>query len=88
MFRGDTGMSQKKVDAYKKEKANREKLIKKEKRIFMIEKIIVLVVCVALVCWVGFSIYRKASDDKQQQVVDTQINLDALDDYIYSLDQE
>lgn len=88
MIRGDTGMSQKKVDAYKKQKANREKLIKKEKRIFMIEKIIVLAVCVALVCWVGFSIYRKASDDKQQQVVDTQINLDALDDYIYSLDQE
>ena len=81
-------MSQKKVDAYKKKKANREKLIKKEKRIFMIEKIIVLAVCVALVCWVGFSIYRKASDDKQQQVVDTQINLDALDNYITGLDQE
>lgn len=50
-------MSQKKVDAYKKEKANREQIIKKEKRILKLEKLLAVVVGLVLVCWVGFSIY-------------------------------
>ena len=36
-------MSQKKVDAYKAEKANREKIMKKEKLILTIEKLAALV---------------------------------------------
>ena len=35
-------MSQKKVDAYKAEKANREKIMKKEKRVLRLEKLIPL----------------------------------------------
>ena len=38
-------MSQKKVDAYKAEKANREKIMKKEKLILTIEKLAALVAC-------------------------------------------
>ena len=48
-------MSQKKVDAYKKEKTNREKLIKKEKRILMIEKLAGIAVCAAAVCSVSYT---------------------------------
>ena len=58
-------MSQKKVDAYKKEKANREKLIKKEKRILMLEKLAGIAVCVVAVCWIGFSVYDKSQEDKE-----------------------
>ena len=47
-------MSQKKVDAYKKEKANRSRIIKKEKRILMLEKIIGIAVCLLVVVWIGF----------------------------------
>ena len=42
-------MSQKKVDAYKAEKANREKLMKKEKLVLRLEKLAALVVCVVAV---------------------------------------
>ena len=43
-------MSQKKVDAYKAEKANREKIMKKEKLILTIEKLAALVACMVAVC--------------------------------------
>ena len=81
-------MSQKKVDAYKKEKANRSKTIKREKRILLIEKIVGLIVCVVLVCWVCFSFYSKATSNKTTEVIDTQVNMDALDDFIDGLTEE
>ena len=83
-------MSQKKVDAYKEQKANRKEIIKKEKRMLMIEKVIGLVVCVAAVCWVGYSVYDKVTDLSGQEVVqvDTVIDTAALDDYTASLDAE
>ena len=50
-------MSQKKVDAYKAEKANREKIMKREKLILNLEKLAALVVCIVAVCWIGYSVY-------------------------------
>lgn len=81
-------MSQKKVDAYKKEKANREKLIKKEKRILMLEKLVGIAVCAAVVCWIGFSVYSKAQDNKEVVVQETEIDTTALDEYLSSLNAE
>lgn len=81
-------MSQKKVDAYKKEKANREKLIKKEKRILMIEKLVALALCVVAVCWIGFSVYGKMNETKSQEVTETVLNTSALDDYVSGLSAE
>lgn len=78
-------MSQKKVDAYKKEKANREKLIKKEKRILMLEKLAGIAVCAAAVCWIGFSVYDKGQEDKETVVQETEIDTAALDEYLSSL---
>ena len=57
-------MSQKKVDAYKAEKANREKIMKKEKLILTIEKLAALVACMVAVCWL-FCLrkgYRRSGD--------------------------
>ena len=81
-------MSQKKVDAYKKEKANREKLIKKEKRILILEKLAGIAVCVVAVCWIGFSVYDKSQEDKETVVQETEIDTAALDEYLSSLTAE
>ncbi len=80
-------MSQKKVDAYKAYKANRKEIIKKEKRRAMVEKVIAALVCVVIVAWFGFSVYHKvtAPVEGETTVVDTQLNTEALDDYIYGL---
>ena len=45
-------MSQEKVDRYKKEKANREKIQKKEKRTLFLEKLAITVVGIAMVAWI------------------------------------
>ncbi len=81
-------MSQKKVDAYKKEKANREKLIKKEKRILMLEKLAGIAVCAVAVCWIGFSVYDKRQEDKETVVQETEMDTAALDEYLSSLTAE
>ena len=51
-------MSQAKVDRYKQEKKNRDKIIKKEKRQLAAMKAGVSVVAIALVAWVGVSVYH------------------------------
>lgn len=81
-------MSQKKVDAYKQEKANREKIIKKEKRILFLEKLAALVVCLAAVCWVGYSVYDKTVGQQEEVKTETVMDTSALDNYVSSLTQE
>ena len=51
----------------------------------LLEKLIAALVCLVLICWVGFSVYNKATAVDSQEVVDTQLNTSALDDYIYGL---
>ena len=75
-------MSQKKVDAYKEKKANREKIMKKEKRILMLEKVLAGVCCVAIVAWIGFSVYSKVNANKETVVVNTEMDTSALDNYL------
>ena len=78
-------MSQKKVDAYKKEKANRDKIIKREKRILLVEKTVGLLVCLAAVCWIGYSVYSKVTANQEVVVKDTVMDTSALDDYVSGL---
>ncbi len=86
-------MSQAKVDKYKKEKANRKQIMKREKRMLFLEKMLGVLVCVALVAWVGFSVYQKqtASDDTTTAEVEyTDVNITAISDfntYINSLSE-
>lgn len=82
-------MSQKKVDAYKEQKANRQKIMKKEKAMLRLEKLIALVVCIVAVVWVGYSVYDKTTEStstETEQIV-TEINTSALDNYYASLDE-
>jgi len=51
-------MSQQKVDRYKEEKANRKKNIKKQKVRGAFSRIIIALVALAIVVYLGFSVYR------------------------------
>jgi hypothetical protein len=77
-------MSQAKVEQYKKEKANRRKLMAKEKAKRRVAAVIGWVVVLAIVAWAGTSAYNiyENSRPEQSYVVDT----DALTDYLGTLD--
>ena len=83
-------MSQKKVDQYKEEKANRKQIIKKEKRIQRLEEIALSLIGILLVVWIGFSVYNTATTKKdvEETVVTTDLNVTALDDFMGTLDAE
>ncbi len=78
-------MSQKKVDAYKAQKANREKIMKKEKAVLRLEKLAAAVVCVVAVCWLGYSVYDKIVSVQDTVVTETVMDVTALDDYLTDL---
>ena len=78
-------MSQEKVDRYKKEKANRVKIQKKEKRVLFLEK------CAIAVGWIGYSAYNLAmrpDPNEEQEVVTTEMDVTALNDYLAGLSAE
>lgn len=63
-------MSQEKVDKYKKEKANRKKIIAKQKRIAFLEKSVFALVVIAFVAFIGGSVYFKWFDKKKDTVAE------------------
>ncbi len=84
-------MSQKKVDYYKEQKSNRRNIIKKEKRMQMIERIVGTIIGLVLVVWVGFSVYNKvtqAPEPEAGEKIETTINIDSISDYLNSLNAE
>lgn len=81
-------MSQKKVDAYKAEKANREKIMKKEKLILTLEKLAALVLCIVAVCWIGYSVYGKVTEGQEDVKAETVMDTSALDSYLNGLSSD
>lgn len=83
-------MSQAKVDRYKEEKRNREKLIRKEKREWMAVKAGMAAVAVALVAWVGISVYDgiNAPADPSEPLPSYTVNTSALDTFLGELEAE
>ena len=88
-------MSQAKVDRYKEEKRNRQQIMAKEKRQWMITKIVGGVVALALVVWAGFSVVStirgpkdQAADNTPVEVQEYTMDASALSDYISSLSAE
>ncbi len=75
-------MSQKKVDAYKAQKANREKIMKKEKLVLRLEKLAALAACIVAVCWIGYSVYGKVTEGQENVQVETVMDTSALDSYL------
>lgn len=76
-------MSQQKVDAYKKQKYNRKKQLQKEKRQRMIYSITGSIAAIAIVGWIGFSVYSRAQANKP--VTYAEVNMDAVNDYFTTL---
>lgn len=81
-------MSQKKVDYYKEQKANRKNIIKKEKRMRRIEQIVVGVVGILAACWICFSVYTKVTekDETATESVSTDLNITALEEFMNQVD--
>ena len=70
-------MSQAKVDRYKKEKANRKEMVKKEKMANSIRKAVAAVVAVALIGWAGYSAWN--AYDSYQPNESVEIDYTAID---------
>jgi len=79
-------MSQEKVDRYKQQKANRKEILKKEKRNRTLARIAGGVVCVALVGWVGWSVY--GSVNSSSATSQTEVDLNSIQDYLADLQDE
>lgn len=76
-------MSQAKVNKYKEEKANRKQTLKKQKRNRVLARIAAAVICLAIVGWIGYSVYdRQAKKDAAAQ---TAADLSAVQDYLSGL---
>lgn len=79
-------MSQAKVEKYKEEKANRKKILKREKRKHIASVICGWVVVLVLVGWAGRSLYVYHENNKTYDTI--YADLTAVDDYIDSLSAE
>ena len=78
-------MSQKKVDSYKTSKFNRSKTSRKEKLIDKLEILAWIVICVAMVGWIGFSAYAKVTAKEASTVKETVVDTSAIDNYVSGL---
>lgn len=78
-------MSQEKVNRYKEEKAKRKEILAKEKRKQAIAKVCAGVIALALVCWIGYSVYDMANRPDTSAV---ELDVTALDEYLSSMNSE
>lgn len=76
-------MSQEKVDRYKQEKANRKKIMKKEKAANAARKCVVGLAALLLVGWVGYSAYGTYKSNKPKESVE--IDYTALTEFSNNL---
>ncbi|MDO4439905.1 MAG: hypothetical protein Q4B74_02165 [Eubacteriales bacterium] len=78
-------MSQAKVDRYKQEKANRKKIMKKQRMMNILRKCVLSLAAIALVGWLGYSAYV-THESKQERAV-AEVNYDAVNNYISGLSE-
>ena len=83
-------MSQAKVDRYKEEKKNRKKIMKKEKLQNVLLKVAGVVLCAAIVVWIGYSavnLTKTSSSDTTAETTNYLIDTSAIDSYLQSLQE-
>lgn len=76
-------MSQEKVDRYKQEKANRKQIMRKQKAMGIVRKLILAVVAIALVGWLGYSAFDIYESGKERVVAE--VNYDAVANYLNNM---
>lgn len=76
-------MSQEKVDRYKNEKANRKKIMKKQKIKHAMSLTLVTLICVVCVGYIGYSAYGLYESNKTVET--TEVNIDAINEYLNSV---
>lgn len=76
-------MSQEKVERYKKEKANRRQMIRKQRMMNAVRKSVLTVMALALVGWLGYSAYDTYTANQEREVAS--VNYDAVNTYLQNL---
>lgn len=79
-------MSQEKVAKYKKEKANRKEMLKKQKRARILRNCIAGVVFAAVIGWVGYSGVAFYIENLPRP--EAEVNYTAISDYVDKMNQE
>ena len=77
-------MSQEKVDQYKKNKANRQKIMRREKILRRLEITVAALVLVGLVSWFSVAVYKNSEAQAQAnaETVTTSLDVSAINDYM------
>ena len=77
-------MSQEKVDKYKKEKANRQKLMRREKWLFRLECTATVLVLCGLIAWFSMAVYSnvQAKRKSEREAVTTTMNVTGIQNYL------
>lgn len=77
-------MSQEKVDRYKKEKANRQKMMRREKLMFRLECAATVLVLGGLITWFSMAVYSnvQAQKESEREAVTTTMNVTGLQNYL------
>ncbi len=76
-------MSQAKVDRYKEEKANRKKIMAREKTKHYASVAVLYLILAAIIGWAGYSAYNIY--EERRPTVTTYANLDSINNYINDL---
>ena len=76
-------MSQEKVERYKKEKANRKQIMRKQKMMHIVRNTLMAVVVVALIGWLGYSAYDAYESKQPRQMAE--IDYTAVNEYLETL---
>ena len=83
-------MSQEKVNQKKYDKTHRKSILRKKKLEEALSLVVVFVIGVAIVGWIGFSIYTKVQSAKEDTHTHeyVEVNTSALQDYMSTVDTE
>ena len=81
-------MSQEKVEKYKREKANREKIMRRERWIRRLEYGGSAVVLLALIVWFSFAVYKNVESGSAVSTTTTEMDVTAVQDYLNNLSME
>lgn len=76
-------MSQEKVDQYKKYKANRKQIMRKQKMMHAVRNTVMAVVAVALIGWLGYSAYDSYESKQPRKMAE--VDYTAVNAYLETL---